>query len=50
MNLKSKPYCRSAIMILVVLLTLTYWLFYGIWIYEERESGYDVSICDKMNK
>jgi len=32
---------RSAIMILVVLLTLTYWLFYGIWIYEERESGYD---------
>jgi len=41
---------RSGIMLLVILLTLTFWLFYGIWIYEEIEKNYDsiVVYADKF--
>jgi len=41
---------RSGIMLLVILLTLTFWLFYGIWIFEEQEQNYEsiVLYADKF--
>jgi len=41
---------RALIMVLIILITLTYWLFFGIWILEPREQNYEsiVSFADSF--
>ncbi|XP_002121953.2 vang-like protein 2 isoform X1 [Ciona intestinalis] len=41
---------RSLIMVFVLLITLTYWLFYGIWILEQKEKDFQsiIEFSDSM--